>query len=192
MGDAVLDNKLREIFKSKEEIFQGKIIKVERWKVELPNKKEATREVVLHNGAAAVIPLDDEGNVTLVRQHRVVIDTFTWEIPAGKLDSKDEEGLVCAKRELEEETGLKAEKWDFLNKIITTPGFCTEKISVYLARGLSQHEMHPDADEFLNHKKVKLDEAIDMIFSGELTDSKTCLGLLMAKEFISREEKSKL
>lgn len=179
------DDSLREIYQDGETIYDGKIIRVEKWRVSLPDGREAAREVVIHKGAAAVVPVDAQGMVTLVRQHRVALDTFTWEIPAGKLDSTAEDPLDCAKRELEEETGLRAANWRRLNHVITTPGFCTEQISIYLATELSQHEAHADQDEFLRLNKMPLDEAVNRVMVGEFRDAKTCLGLLMAARVLA-------
>ncbi len=174
------DDSLRETFLSSQEIYPGKIIRVEKWQVRLPNGETAPREIVRHNGAAAIVPLDRDGNVTLVRQHRIAIDRFTWEIPAGKLDSPEEDPFHAAKRELEEETGLQADSWRLLNRIDTTPGFCNEHISIYLATDLSQHPAHPDADEFLGLTKMPLREAVAHCMAGDFHDSKTVIGLLMA------------
>ena len=174
------DEELRETYIDGQSIYQGAIIDVEKWRVTLPDGRLAVREVVLHKGAAAIVPVDELGYVTLVRQHRVVIDQFTWEIPAGKLDYTGEDPLSCAKRELEEETGLQARSWQQLSLVITTPGFCTEQIAIYLATDLSQHEVHRDADEFIRLKKLPLREAVLGVMNGEYQDAKTCLGLLMA------------
>ncbi len=178
------DDALREVFLSGEEKFHGKIINVEHWQVSLPNGKTALREVVRHNGAAAIVPVDDEGYVTLVRQHRVVAGRFTWEIPAGKKDTPDEDSFYCAQRELEEETGLVAENWKLLSNIDTTPGFCTERIALYLATGLSQRNTHPDEDEFLHITRIPLSEAVALCLKGELRDSKTVIGILMAGQIL--------
>ena len=179
------DDSLREIYQDGETIYDGKIIRVEKWRVSLPDGREAAREVVIHKGAPAIVPVDAQGMVTLVRQHRVALDTFTWEIPAGKLDSVSEDPLDCAKRELEEETGLRAANWRRLSHVITTPGFCTEQISIYLATELSQHESHADQDEFLRLQKMPLDEAVNRVMAGELRAAKTSLGLLMAARVLA-------
>ena len=178
----MIDDSLKETFLSKEEIYSGAIIRVEKWQVSLPNGQTAVREMVRHNGASAIVPVDDKGYVTLVRQHRIAVDKFTWEIPAGKLDSPSEDPFAAAKRELEEETGLQAEKWRLLTRVNTTPGFCNERICIYLATGLSQHPSHPDADEFLKLTKIPLSEAVALCMSGEIQDSKTLIGLLMASQ----------
>ncbi len=174
------DQSLREIPQSEEIVFQGILIDVSHMQVKLPNGETAAREIVYHKGAAAVVPVDEEENVYMVRQHRVAVDLMTLEIPAGKLDFVGEDPHDCAVRELEEETGLRAAHMELMTHVVTTPGFCTEKIGLYLATGLSQHEDHPDADEFLHVVKLPLREAVDRVMSGEFRDAKTALGLLMA------------
>ena len=184
----MIDDTLRETFLSSEEIYHGKIIRVEKWRVRLPNGQEADREIVRHNGAAAIVPVDADGLVTLVRQHRVAVDQFTWEIPAGKLDHPGEDPFHCAQRELEEETGLRAENWRLLTRIDTTPGFCNERISIYLATGLSAHNAHPDDDEFLGRTKMPLEQAVALCMSGEFQDCKTIVGLLMADRVLRAQD----
>ena len=178
---------LREIPVSSEPIYNGRILDVQRWQVTCPNGNLAAREIVVHKGAAAVVPVYEDGTTLLVRQHRVAVDRVTLEIPAGKLDSANEDPLDCAVRELEEETGLKAERMTLLTSLLTTPGFCTEKIGIYLAQGLSQGDTHPDEDEFLGLVRIPLDEAIAMVMRGEIRDSKTICGLLMARETLAKE-----
>lgn len=180
------DDALRETYIDGKTIFEGRVVTVETWRVRLPDGREAEREVVLHKGAAAIVPVDARGFVTLVRQHRVVNDLFTWEIPAGKLDYLGEDPLSCAKRELEEETGLRAGSWQLLNHVVTTPGFCTERIAIYLASDLTQHQAHRDADEFLRLRRLPLEEAVLGVMHGEYPDAKTCLGLLMAHRVLAQ------
>ena len=179
---------LREIPVSSEPIYNGRILDVQRWQVTCPNGNLAPREIVVHKGAAAVVPVYEDGTTLLVRQHRVAVDRVTLEIPAGKLDSATEDPLDCAVRELEEETGLTAERMTLLTSLLTTPGFCTEKIGIYLAQGLSQGNTHPDEDEFLGLVRIPLDEAIAMVMRGEIRDSKTICGLMMAREVISSQK----
>lgn len=185
------DNQLREIPFSSETIYDGKILHVERWQVTCPNGHAAAREIVVHKGAAAVVPVYEDGTTLLVRQHRVAVDRMTLEIPAGKLDSAQEDPLDCAVRELREETGLSAETMTHMTTILTTPGFCTEKIAIYLAQGLSQGDTHPDEDEFLGLIRMPLADAVGMIMRGEITDSKTICGLMMAKAILDgRKERA--
>lgn len=174
------DEALRETPFSKEAVFEGKLIHVEHWQVRLPDGRAALREVVKHPGAAAIVPVDEAGYVTLVRQHRVVMDRMTWEIPAGKLNFAGEDPFACAVRELEEETGLRAGRWELLTRVDTSPGFLTERIALYLATELTQHETHMDEDEFLSVKRIPLAEAAEQVMAGELRDAKTALGILMA------------
>ncbi len=179
------DAAYKETVLTSETVFDGHIMTVETWQVRLPDGREASREIVLHKGAAAVVPVDYQGYVTLVRQHRVAIDEMLLEIPAGKLDFAGEDPFACARRELEEETGLVAAKWQKLAHVVTTPGFCTERIALYLATELRQASPHPDADEFLNVVKMPLSEAVAWVNQGKITDAKTCLGLLMAQQALA-------
>ncbi len=188
----IRDEALREKFLSSETIYPGKIIRVEKWQVELPDGGTAMREIVRHNGASAIVPVDDLGMVTLVRQHRAAIGQCTWEIPAGKLDSPQEDPFSAAKRELEEETGLRAAEWRKLTTIYTTPGFCSEQISIYLATGLSQRNAHPDEDEFLGLTRMPLQEAVSLCMAGEFQDGKTVVGLLLAHLALSAADQPPL
>lgn len=181
------EDMLKETIVSKERIYTGSIIDVEKWVAGLPNGGEALREIVLHKGASAIVPVDDENNVYLVRQFRMPFQTISLEIPAGKLDYAGEDRFECAKRELKEETGFTAEKWTHLSEMKTTPGFCTEVISLYLARGLQMGETDFDEDEFLDLVKMPLTEAVGMVMRGEITDGKTAMALLMADKHLTSE-----
>ena len=175
------DSRLREIPFHKETIYEGSILHVEKWQVTCPNGHSAPREIVVHKGAAAVVPVYEDGTTLLVRQHRVSVDRVTLEIPAGKLDRADEDPRGCAVRELEEEAGLTAERMTLLTSVLTTPGFCTEKIAIYLAQGLSQGTTHPDEDEFLLQRRVPFQQAVEMVLSGEIEDGKTVSAVLKAR-----------
>lgn len=161
-------------------VFDGIILHIDHLTNELPNGKPAKREVARHVGASAVIPVDAQGNVWLVRQFRAPIDQILLEIPAGKLDYKGEDRLSAAKRELAEETGLTAASWTHLCDTVTTPGFSDELISLYLAQELSSGDSHPDEDEFLNIERIPLKEAVEMVMRGEISDAKTICAVLMA------------
>ena len=178
------DRQLIETPISEETVFRGALIDVSHMQVRLPNGRTALREIVHHKGAAAVVPVDEEEYVYLVRQHRVVNDMLTWEIPAGKLDHPGENRLEAAQRELREETGFSADSWKKLTDLATTPGFCSEVISIYLARSLHSGKTDFDEDEFLNLVKMPLSQAVDQVMAGEICDSKTICGLLMAQRLI--------
>ena len=172
---------LTEKFLSRENIYDGAVLKVVRDRVELPNGKEAYRETCLHVGAVAVIPLLDDGRVIMERQFRYAHGRVFLEIPAGKLDSPDEIPLEAAKRELREETGAVAEKFTYLGRIDTTPALINEKIHLYLAEGLSFGERELDDDEFLDVEPIHLDTLYKMVMSGEIADSKTQIAVLKVK-----------
>lgn len=178
------DESIMEKNISRERVFDGIILHIDHVMNQLPNGKQAAREIAVHVGASAVLPIDAEGNVYLVRQFRAPIDRVLLEIPAGKLDSADEDRLLAAKRELKEETGLEADSWLHLTDTFTTPGFSSEKISLYLARDLKKGDSCPDEDEFLNLIRLPFDEVVQMIMSGEISDCKTQIAVLMAKNLI--------
>lgn len=174
------DQALLEHLVSKEVVYPGAIIRLEHWDVTLPNGDHALREVACHPGASAVVALDDEGQLIMVRQMRIAVGRLTTEIPAGKLDSAQEDPLDCARRELSEETGLEAGHWEKLTCMETTPGFCNERIHLYLATDLRQGAAHPDEDEFVDLLRIPLEEAVRKVMDGTFRDGKTCLGIMMA------------
>ena len=179
------DSRILEQNVSSERVFEGIILNIDHLTNRLPNGKLAKREIIRHIGAAAVLPVDDEGNVYLVRQFRAPVGRALMEIPAGKLDYKGEDRLEAAKRELREETGLTAESWTHLNDMLSTVGFCDECISLFLARGLSSGESEPDEDEFVNVVRMPLSEAVDMAMNNEICDAKTVCALMMAWKILS-------
>ena len=162
-----------------ESIFDGVLLHVKRDTVELPNGKEATREWIKHPGASSVIPILPDGRIILVRQYRYPIGEVTLEVPAGKLDAPDEDPLVCAERELSEETGYTAARITKLTTIATTVGFSNEKIHLYAAEGLTPGKQHTDEDEFINVVKVPLEEAVAMTRDGRIVDAKSVISILM-------------
>ena len=178
------DDELIEKITSREPIYNGKVVHLEKWLVELPNGKIAVRESISHVGAAAIVACDDEGRIAMVKQYRVVPGRLMLEIPAGKLDSKAEDHLLAAKRELSEETGLTASNWLHMTDVITTPGFCDEQIALYLATGLTRGKTHFDDDEFLNVYFMQARELYDMIYSKELCDAKSVCALLFARPLL--------
>ena len=174
------DNQLKETFVSSESIYAGRILDVQRWQVTCANGAPATREIVVHKGAAAVVPVFEDGTTLLVRQHRIAVGRLTLEIPAGKLDSPDEDPFLCAQRELSEETGMTARNWQKLTCLETTPGFCNERIHIYLATGLEQGDCHPDEDEFVSVTRMPLAQAAANVMNGTFRDGKTALAIMMA------------
>lgn len=175
------DQSILEKFVSRERVFDGLILHIDHVTNELPNGKLAKREVARHIGASAVIPVDSEGFTYLVRQYRAPIESVLMEIPAGKLDAPDEDRLLAAKRELKEETGMEAKEWRHLTDTVTTPGFSSECISLYLARDLSFGDQSPDDDEFLNVVRLPFDEVWQMVMRGEIRDAKTQIAVALAK-----------
>ncbi len=168
------------------QLYDGKIVKLFRDRVELPNGREAFREVVRHPGGVIILPIDNEGNVWMVRQFRYPYDRAILEIPAGKLEY-GEEPFSAAQRELSEEIGAVAGRWTELGKLLPTPGFCDEVQHLYLARDLTFGETHPDEDEFLEQVKLPFTEAFAMAADGRLQDSKTVVALLRAHLLMEEE-----
>ncbi|NLF28017.1 MAG: NUDIX hydrolase [Clostridiales bacterium] len=181
------DAGLLETILERKRVFDGLIVSVDHATAKLPNGRLARREIAVHVGASAVVPVDDAGNVYLVRQFRAPVGKVLLEIPAGKLDGPDEDRLLAAKRELEEETGFEAARWTHLSDIVTTPGFCDERISLYLAQDLASGDARPDEDEFLNLVKMPLEDACRAALSGEIGDAKTVCAVLLARERIRSE-----
>lgn len=161
--------------------FKGRIISLRQDTVLLPNGNTATREVIEHPGGVCVAALTDNDELLFVRQWRYPYGEETLEIPAGKRDSLDEDPLLCGKRELQEETGATAQTYIDLKPLYPTPGYINEVIYCYLATGLSFGEMHPDEDEFLDVLRIPLQQAVEMVLSGEIKDAKTQIAVLKVK-----------
>ncbi|MEE9401789.1 MAG: NUDIX hydrolase [Desulfobacteria bacterium] len=159
-------------------LYNGKIFNVALEKVTLPNGVIKDREVVRHPGAAAMVPLLDDGNVVLIKQYRHAVTNYLWEIPAGTLEP-DEEPMACAERELVEETGYEATNFDKLTEILPAPGYTDEHIHIFLATGLTLAEQRLEDDEVLTVRPTPFDKAIEMIKTGEIQDAKTIVGLLL-------------
>jgi len=163
---------------STKNIYSGKVVTLNIDTVTLPNGVTIDLEVVRHPGAAAVVPLKDNGTVVLIKQFRHAADGFIYEIPAGKLHP-GEDPKHCAARELEEEIGYQAGKLELLSSIFTAPGFTDEVIHIYKATELAKGRQNLDRDEVLEIVEVSLQEAIDMIRVGRIRDAKTMVGLQM-------------
>ena len=173
---------MQECKLSSEMKFDGKLIQV-TYDIADVNGKEAWREVVHHPGASAVVAIDEDNRIIMEKQFRYALNDYLLEIPAGKLD-KGEDPLVCAKRELEEETGIIASEWISLGTIATSPGFCNEVIHLFIAKGLSKGEIHWDEDEYVEVERYTFDELLQRIQEEKIKDSKTLSALLLAMPYL--------
>jgi len=156
-------------------IYKGRVITVNIDTVRLPNDTLVDLEIVRHPGASAIVPIKEDGTVVLVRQFRHAAGGFIYEIPAGKL-YPGEDPKLCAARELEEETGYRAEQLSLLSSILTAPGFTDEIIHIYKATGLIKTEQRLDQDEVLEVVELPLQEVMTMIQDGRIRDAKTMVG----------------
>ena len=172
------DSHLIETPLASELIYDGKIVHLYKDNVLLPNGQSALREVIRHVGAVCVVPLTDEGEVVCVRQFRYPHAKVLLEIPAGKLDSKEEDRPSAALRELREETGALCQTLTPLGQLLSTPAFVDEVIDMYLAEGLTFGDTDPDEDEFLDVVRIPLEDMVDMILRGDVTDAKTQAAVL--------------
>lgn len=160
------------------EIYNGKRVHLVTETIQLPNGKLTEWELILHPGAAAVIPIDEDGKIIMVRQFRNASNCVTLEIPAGTLDSATEDPLECAHRELEEETGYQSTDMSFLYKFYSSIGICDEVIHIYVAKNLVKTAQDLDEDEFVAIERYTLEELLKMIFTGELIDNKSISAIL--------------
>lgn len=162
--------------------YQGTIVDVFDDIMRLPNGAKEHWDYIEHRkGAAAVLPVLDDGRIALVRQYRNALDQETLEIPAGARDSRQEPTDVCAAREMEEEIGYRAGKLEKLLTVATTGAFCNESIDIYLATELIKTSQHLDEEEFLEVEVYEVDELCRMIFSGDIIDAKTVAAILAYK-----------
>jgi ADP-ribose pyrophosphatase len=173
---------------SSEKIYDGRIVRLRIDTVELPNGELAKREVIEHPGAAAIVPLDENGQVHLVRQYRDAVGEELLELPAGKLNS-GEDPLDCARRELREELGLEAGSLALLSSFYSTPGFSDEVMHLYLAEELSHVTAQMDSDEFITAEKRSIFPLDKLI--AELRDAKTIVGIMLASELMVRTRESR-
>lgn len=172
--------------------YEGTILKIYEDTV-LANGHEAKWDFIHHDGAAAVLPVAEDGKILMVRQYRNALDCFTLEIPAGKLDAPDEPKVECAFRELEEETGYRVEspdKLEYLMSLATTVAFCDEAIDIFVAHDLIPSRQHLDEDEVINVIPCELGELEDMIYTGKITDGKTIAAVMAyARKYRSLDKK---
>jgi len=160
------------------EICQARIIRVVAKDLVLPNGRRTTFTIVEHPGAVAIVPVHENGDVVLLKQFRPSIGQDLFEIPAGTIE-KGEAPLATAKREIIEETGFKAKQWKKVSEFYSAPGFCTELMHLYIARGLSPAKADGDEDEILKPVRMSVDAALKMIRTGKIRDAKTIAGLLI-------------
>ena len=170
-----------------ETVYEGRVISLERATVAMPGGGESVREIVRHPGAVAVVAVDDEDRVVLVRQYRHPFGEHLWELPAGLRDADGEPPLETAKRELAEEALLSAARWSLLTTSYNSPGFCDEKVLVYLAEELSDVERpdgfvveHEELD--MTVERVPLAEAVQRVFDGDIRNASAVIGLLAAAQ----------
>jgi len=163
------------------EIYRGRLIRLNRETVSLPNGNDVDLDIVHHPGGAVVAALDEEGKVCMLRQYRHAAGGMIWELPAGCIDPGDPEPIATARRELEEEAGLRARDWQSLGSIYTTPGFCDEVLYLYLARGLERSRTDHGADEQIEVHWLSLAEAMRMVADNVIQDGKTVAGLFKAR-----------
>jgi 8-oxo-dGTP pyrophosphatase MutT (NUDIX family) len=183
MGSAGGDHEFRVL--SSETVYEGHVITLRRDTVAMPGGGSSVREVVHHPGAVAVVAIDDDDRVVMLRQYRHPVGTRLRELPAGLRDEDGEPPLATAQRELAEEAQLSAERWSLLTTTYSTPGFCDEMVLVYLAEGLRPAERpdgftveHEEAD--MTVERVPLADAVQLVFDGEIRNAIAVIGLLAA------------
>lgn len=168
---------------STKDIYSGKIFDVKEHIVELPDATTGRRDVVLHNGGVGIIALDCDKQVFMVTQYRIAADAVMLEIPAGKLE-KGEDPYDAAMRELSEETGYSTDSLIPLGEYYATPGYCSEKLTIFLATDLKYTGQHLDAGEFLNVKRYHIDTLYNMVMNNEIYDCKTAIAILKVKSML--------
>jgi len=169
---------------SSKTVYSGRIFDVLVDEVELPSGRKTSREVVRHNGAVGLVPLLDDGRIVLEEQYRYPAEEILIEIPAGRLE-EGEDPDDTARRELLEETGYLADTMERVLTFFTTPGYTSEKLYLYIARGLRKTESKPDFDENIRLMEISVQEALGLIEKGKIKDGKTIVALLYCKELVS-------
>lgn len=166
------------------EIYKGRLIRLNKETVSLPNGNDVELDIVHHPGGAVVVALDDHDRVCMLRQFRHAAGGVIWELPAGCIDPQDAAPLATARRELEEEAGLVAGEWRELGSIFTTPGFCDEVLYLFLARGLRHTDTDHEDDELIEVRWLPFTEALDMAMDDDIRDGKTVAALFKARKLL--------
>ena len=177
---------LEEKTNASESVYKGKIFEVTKDKALLENGSQVQRDVVHHSGGVAVIPVTENNEILMVRQYRYPHHKAMLEIPAGKIE-RGEKHYDCGRRELLEETGCICKVYEYLGEIVPTPAYVSEVIHLYMASGLEFTAQKLDEDEFLDVEKIPLEKAVDMVIKGEITDSKTQIGVLKVWHIINKK-----
>ena len=178
--DDMRDGRLDETITGRRTVAEGKVFRYERLDVTLPDGSASVRDIVRLPGGSVVAALDGEGYLYLVSQYRAAFEQVTLELPAGRLEP-GEAPEACAARELYEETGLRAGTLKRLASVMSTPGYSDETLHIFLATDLESGEAEPDEGEFINAVMFPFDEAVDLVVNGEIRDSKTVIGILLAE-----------
>ena len=179
--------KYKEKILNSDYIYEGNILKLRKDKVKLFDEHETYREVVEHDGGVAIVPITAEGKILLVKQYRIAVDEVVLELPAGKLE-ENEDVEKCALRELEEETGFRADDIKNLFYFYTTPGYSSEKLHLFIADGLKHYGQNLDRGEYIEIVEISTEEIIPKIVDGKIKDSKTIIGLLWYLNQIDQDE----
>ena len=167
---------------NRELVYHGAIVDFYKDTVQVPNGNVVEWDYIGHKGAAAVVPVREDGKLLMVRQYRNAMHRYTLEIPAGGLNGSDEPTRDAAARELEEETGYRSDELEWLITIRTTVAFCNEKIDIYMAKNLIRTEQHLDEDEFIHVEAYSIEELTQMIMEGKIEDSKTIAAIMCYKD----------
>lgn len=170
-----------------EMICEGKMLRVKRETVELPDGSQSYREFILHPGASVMVPILSDGKLVLVRQYRHPMKMEFYELPAGKLD-EGESPLEAAKRELIEEIGYEGKNFEFVSEFHPCIGYADEKMWLYLVTGLTKSDKNTDKDEFLENIYIDFEEAVNWVHEGKISDTKTMLGILLAEKKLKEKE----
>lgn len=167
---------------SRDLVAHGTIIDYYQDTMQIPNGNQAKWDFIKHKGAAAVVPVDEEGRIIMVSQYRNALERYTLEIPAGGLQTENEPTRDAAARELQEETGFSSQEMELLISIYTTVAFCNEKIDIYVARNLKPGKQHLDEDEYVQYQAYTVEELLQKIYACEIQDSKTVAAILAYKQ----------